>query len=42
MDNQGCRYRLADFFHGIFEFLTVLCFFDGLCCGTDQAYVVFF
>ena len=36
MDNQGCRYRLADFFHGIFEFLTVLCFFDGLCCGTDQ------
>ena len=19
-----------------------LCFFDGLCCGTDQAYVVFF
>ena len=42
MDNQGCRYRFADFLHGIFELLTVLGFFDGLRRGTDQAYVVFF
>ena len=33
--------RLANLFHGVLEFLTVLCLLDGLCSGTDQAHIVF-
>ena len=41
-NDLGCCNRLADLFHGIFEFLTVLSFTDGCCCGTDKAYIVLF
>ena len=41
-NNQGCRNRLTNLFHRIFEFLTVFCFFDGLGSRTDQSYVMFF
>ena len=34
--------RLTDFFHGVFEFLTVFSLLDRLCCGTDQAHIMFF
>ena len=41
-NNLGCCDRLTDLLHGIFKFLTVLCFLDGQSCGTDQSYIVFF
>ena len=30
------------FLHGIFKFLTVLCFLDGLSSSTDQSYIMLF
>ena len=41
-DYLGSRNRFADFFHGIFEFLTVLRLTDGLRSRTDQTYMMFF
>ena len=34
--------RLTDFFHGVFEFLTVFSLLDRLCCGTDQTHIMLF
>ena len=41
-NNLGSCNRLADFLHGIFEFLTILSFLNGLGCSTDQSYIMFF
>ena len=38
----GSRYGLADLFHGIFEFLTVLGFADRLRRRTDKAHIMLF
>ena len=38
--NEGCCTRLTDLFHGILEFLTVLCFFDGCGRGAEQGHIV--
>ena len=38
----GCCNRLADLFHCILKFLTVLSFTDRSCCGTDETYIVLF
>ena len=40
-NHLGSCNRLADFFHGILKFLTVLRLFDRFCSSTDQAHIVF-
>ena len=32
--------RLANLFHGVLEFLTILSLLDGLGCGSDQTYIM--
>ena len=41
-NHQGSCNRFTDFFHGIFEFLTIFCFFNCLGSSTDQSYIMFF
>ena len=41
-NDLGCCNRLADLFHGVLEFLTVLSFTDRCCCSTDKAYIMLF
>ena len=40
-NNQRSCNRFTDFFHSIFKFLTVFCFFNCLGSSTDQSYIMF-